>query len=413
MLVNKSANTTWLTVHKICIVLVALCLQLTTSGIQAKEGLIPEPSFNEAPIPGAELSKQYLPALKGKRVGVIVNQTSMVKDQHLVDFLLANEINIRYIFAPEHGFRGDHDAGAVVDSSIDSKTGIEIVSIYGSNKRPEDKILENLDVLIFDIQDVGLRFYTYISSMHYMMEAAADNNLDFWVFDRPNPNGAFIDGPILEPEFKSFVGMHPIPVLHGLTVAELAQMIVGEGWLESENQLQLNLVKVANYHHQMPYDLPVKPSPNLPNSQSIALYPSLCFFEATPVSIGRGTPFPFQVIGYDKASKIHIGDFEFTPVPTAGAALNPKLMDVKLQGQDLRQTKVSGLELDYLIAWFEAFAAQQQEFFTRAAFFDKLAGTDKLRLKIAAGLSEKQIKQSWQQDLSKYKKMRDKYLLYP
>ncbi|TKB47557.1 DUF1343 domain-containing protein [Thalassotalea mangrovi] len=395
------------------ILLLAICLQLTTSGIQAREGLIPEPSSNKPLTLGAERIGQYLPALADKRVGVIVNQTSRVNNQHLVDFLLDNDIDIRFIFAPEHGFRGDYDAGAKVDSSVDSKTGIDIVSIYGSQKRPDDAILQQLDVLIFDIQDVGLRFYTYISSMHYMMEAAADNQLQFWVFDRPNPNGAWIDGPILEPEFTSFVGLHPIPVLHGLTVAELAQMIVGEGWLKTDKRLDLKLVEMQGYHHQMPYALPVKPSPNLPNSRSVALYPSLCFFEATPISIGRGTPFPFQVIGFEKDSGAHIGKFTFTPKSTPGAALYPKLQDTKLQGQDLRQSDVHGLQLSYLLEWHSTFKGKGIEFFQRPEFFDKLAGTNQLRMAIAAGKSEQQIRASWEESLTAYKQMRAKYLLYP
>ncbi|WP_394175864.1 exo-beta-N-acetylmuramidase NamZ family protein [Thalassotalea litorea] len=396
-----------------CIVVLTLCTPLTTSGVQAKEGLIPESSHTLMPIPGAERGHQYLSALKGKRVGVIVNQTSRVKDTHLVDFLLSNNIDVNFIFAPEHGFRGDHDAGAIVDSSVDPKTGIEILSIYGSSKRPDDATLTQLDVLIFDIQDVGLRFYTYISSMHYMMEAAADNGIEFWVFDRPNPNGAFVDGPILEPEFKSFVGMHPIPVLHGLTVAELARMIVGEGWLESDNPLPLHVVKVANYKHTMAYHLPVRPSPNLPNSQSIALYPSLCFFEATPISIGRGTPFPFQVIGYKRDSDATIGDFNFTPHATPGASLTPKLQNIPLRGQDLRHADIRGLQLNSLIEWHQKFSENDLVFFERADFFDKLAGTKSLRLAIEAGLSEEQIKQSWQQGLEQYRRIRKKYLIYP
>ncbi|TLU67372.1 DUF1343 domain-containing protein [Thalassotalea litorea] len=412
MLEIRCHTSTILRLKTIGILLIAICYPLTTSVIQAKEVVIPAPSVSIHPITGAEQSDRYLPALKNKRVGVIVNQTSRVRDQHLVDFLVKNDVQVRFIFAPEHGFRGDHDAGAKVDSSIDSQTGIEIVSIYGNNKRPGDEVFAELDALIFDIQDVGLRFYTYISSMHYMMEAAADNGVEFWVFDRPNPNGAYVDGPILEPEFTSFVGMHPIPILHGLTVAELAQMILGEGWLESEKDLSLKVVDVANYKRSTPYNLPVKPSPNLPNAQSIGLYPSLCFFEATPISIGRGTPFPFQVVGYKAGSKAVLGEFNFTPISTPGAAINPKLKNVPLQGMDLRKANIRGLQLTLLINWYQKFTAENLEFFERADFFDKLAGTDQLRLAIEAGQSEAQIKQSWKVELEQYKQMRQQYLLY-
>ncbi|MCP4061340.1 MAG: DUF1343 domain-containing protein, partial [Pseudoalteromonas sp.] len=250
------------------------------------------------PIVGAAQYKHYLPQLQNKRVGLVVNQTSLVENTHLVDALLTKNITITKIFAPEHGFRGDHDAGAHVKNAVDSKTGIPLISIYGKNKKPSAEALSEVDVIIFDIQDVGVRFYTYISSMHYMMEAAAEQGIEFIVLDRPNPNIAYVDGPILERQFKSFVGMHPIPVLHGMTVGELAKMIKGESWINKAADLKLTVIPVDHYTRSTSYNLPVKPSPNLPNDQSIALYPSLCFFESTPVSIGRGTDFAFQVIGY-------------------------------------------------------------------------------------------------------------------
>ncbi len=358
---------------------------------------------------GAANFKAYVPTLKGKRVGLVVNQTSVVNGQHLVDALLEKDIKVGKIFAPEHGFRGDHDAGAHVKSTVDTKTGIDVVSIYGSNKKPSPEILADLDVIIFDIQDVGVRFYTYISSMHYMMEAAAENGKAFIVLDRPNPNIAYVDGPILDSQFRSFVGMHEIPVLHGMTVAELAQMIKGEGWINNAAELQLSVVPVAHYERTMAYDLPVKPSPNLPNAQSIQLYPSLCFFEATPITVGRGTDFPFQVIGY---SPVKLGEFSFTPRAIKGASMHPKFKGVEVFGQDLRDSSIHGLDLSLFILVYQKLSETKQPFFERADFMDKLAGTDKLRLAIEAGQTEQQIKQSWQADLSAFKRKRTPYLLY-
>lgn len=359
---------------------------------------------------GASQSELYMPMLKGKKVGLVVNQTSRVANQHLVDYLQAQGVDIRFVFAPEHGFRGDHDAGAHVDNAIDQATGIPVISIYGKNKKPDPFLMQQLDVVIFDIQDVGVRFYTFISSMHYMMDAAADAGIKFIVFDRPNPNGKFVDGPILEPQFRSFVGMHPIPVLHGMTLGEMAQMIKGEHWLDSDKTLDLSVIPVAHYRREMDYSLPVKPSPNLPNDQSIQLYPSLCFFEATPVSIGRGTDFPFQVIGHDQ---IHVGSFEFSPRSIAGAASHPKLEGKQALGQDLRSSDIEGLDLAPLLAWSKAFTDKGQTFFTRADFMDKLAGTDKLRLAIEQGTSVEALHQQWQSGIDKFRQQRKPYLIYP
>ncbi|MDX2367199.1 MAG: DUF1343 domain-containing protein [Colwellia sp.] len=360
-------------------------------------------------ILGAEQLTYYLPMLTDKRVGLVVNQTSQVANKHLVDELIANHVQVQTIFAPEHGFRGDHDAGEKFSSSVDEKTGIPLISIYGKNRKPSAEVMSNLDVIIFDIQDVGVRFYTYISSMHYMMEAASDAGVSFIVLDRPNPNGAFVDGPMLESEFTSFVGMHKIPLIHGMTVAELALMFKGEGWLNSTNDLNLTVVSMKNYQRSMAYSLPIKPSPNLPNDVAINLYPSLGFFEATPVSIGRGTDFPFQVIGHDKVS---LGDFEFMPISTPGAASTPKLMNKSLVGQDLRQRNIKGIDLSFIITWHQAFQVTKTKFFTRADFMDKLSGTDKLRKAIVAGKTQQEIKQSWQQGLLKFKGLRKPYLLY-
>lgn len=366
---------------------------------------------------GAEQMADYLPLLKNKRVGLVVNQTSMVGNSHLVDALIEQQIDVRTIFAPEHGFRGNYDAGEKFNSSTDTKTGIPLVSIYGKSRKPSLDQVNKLDVIIFDIQDVGVRFYTYISSMHYMMEIAAEADITFIVFDRPNPNGAFVDGPILEPEFTSFVGMHKIPLLHGMTVGELALMFKGEQWLNtqqrsqhtSQNPLKLKVISLKNYARTMKYSLPVKPSPNLPNDTAINLYPSLGFFEATPVSIGRGTHFPFQVIGHNKVS---LGQFAFMPISTHGAATSPKLMNVPLLGQDLRSSDIRGLDLGFIIQWYKAFKARNIAFFTRPDFMDKLSGTDKLRKAIEEGKTEQEIKASWQKSLAEFKQLRAPYLLY-
>ncbi|MGE6811534.1 MULTISPECIES: exo-beta-N-acetylmuramidase NamZ family protein [unclassified Pseudoalteromonas] len=360
-------------------------------------------------VVGAKQYAKYLPQLKNKRVGLVVNQTSTVGKTHLVDSLLAKNVNITKIFAPEHGFRGDHDAGAHVKNTVDSKTGIPLISIYGNNKKPSAEVLADVDVMIFDIQDVGVRFYTYISSMHYMMEAAAEQGIEFLVLDRPNPNIAYVDGPILEPQFKSFVGMHPIPIVHGMTVGELANMIKGEGWINQAAVLELNVIPVTGYTRATSYSLPIKPSPNLPNDTAISLYPSLCFFEATPISIGRGTDFAFQVIGY---SPIALGEFNFTPRAIKGAALNPKFKNQTVQGLDLRQATTKGLDLSYLISAYKQLNNNNITFFERADFMDKLAGTDKLRLAIEAGQSAQQIKQTWQAGLMQFKQQRAPYLLY-
>lgn len=362
---------------------------------------------------GAEQTKVYLPLLKDKQVGLVVNQTSRAGKQHLVDLLLENQIRVQRIFAPEHGFRGDHDAGAKVDSGKDSKTGIELYSIYGNTRKPEPEALADLDMIVFDIQDVGVRFYTYISSMHYMMEAAAEAEIPFVVLDRPNPNGDYVDGPVLEPQFQSFVGMHPIPLVHGMTVGELAQMIKGEGWLETEKQLELTVIPVAGYHRDMRYPLPLKPSPNLPNYTAIRHYPSLAFFEPTVVSIGRGTDFPFQVIGHDRIYLSEGEAFSFTPRSIPGASTHPKFEDTEIKGMDLRNELAQGLNLGYLLAWYQAFTRLQQPFFTSESFFDKLAGTDKLRKAMLAGETEVQIRAGWQADLDAFAKARAPYLLYP
>ncbi|MBR0570997.1 DUF1343 domain-containing protein [Microvirga sp. STS03] len=356
---------------------------------------------------GAEQLDLYLPKLQGKRVGMVVNQTSIVGESHLVDTLLSRGVKITTIFAPEHGFRGEADAGAYVKDAKDTKTGLPIISLYGKNKKPLPEQLTNVDVLIFDIQDVGARFYTYISTMHYVMEAAAEQNKEVLILDRPNPNGNYIDGPVLEPEHRSFVGMHPIPIVHGLTVGELANMINGEKWLEGQRQAKITVIPVANYNHSLPYSLPVKPSPNLPNQQAIILYPSLCLFEGTNVSVGRGTPTPFQVIG---SPNYKFKDFSFTPVSTPGAT-EPPYKNQVCYGKNLTDPATAQpFTLAYLIDFYKN-SAQQDKFFNN--FFENLAGTSELRKQIVAGKTEAEIRASWEPALANYKTLRKKYLLYP
>lgn len=369
---------------------------------------------------GSENIHLYLESLKGKRVGLVVNQTSLLfhhnipQNQqtpiHLVDFLIAQNIDVKVLFAPEHGIRGNKGAGEDIESGKDADTLVSIQSIYGSNKTPPDSVMKSLDVIVFDIQDVGTRFYTYISSMHYMMEAAAKHQVEFIVLDRPNPNGEFVDGPVLDMAFQSFVGMHPIPVLHGLTVGELAQMIKGEKWIENAQDLSLNVIPMTNYYKSYPYPLPVAPSPNLPNYQAIRLYASLCFFEPTAVSLGRGTDFPFQVLGHDT---VLMGNFSFTPISKPYAAPKPKLMDTILSGVDLRESKIEGLDLSLFLEYYQAFKKNDKAFYTSTSYMDKLAGTDALRKSIDAGMSIEEIKQSWQADLAQYNEMKKAYLLYP
>lgn len=360
--------------------------------------------------PAAACMDDYLHLLKNKRVGILVNHSSLVNETHLLDTLLSSGISVKMIFAPEHGFRGEHDAGEEVKSDIDAKTGLPIVSLYGKNKKPSAEQLKNLDIVVFDIQDVGVRFYTYISSMHYMMEACAAESLKLLVLDRPNPNGDYFDGPILKEEFKSFVGMHPIPIVHGLTVGELAGMINGEGWLKDGVKCDLQVVKVKNWNHSQPYHLPVKPSPNLPNYISLRLYPSLCFFEASKVSVGRGTYFPFQVIGYPDSTA---GEFTFTPVSIPGMSKQPIQQDKKCYGIDLREASPDHrFSLSYFISFYTKFG-KNDGFGLNKRWFNLLAGDGQVLQDIQAGLTEEQIKQKWQPELQAYEKLRDKYLLYP
>lgn len=362
---------------------------------------------------GADNYTAYLPLLKNKKVGIVTNQTGILSNQtHLVDFLLEEKVNLQKIYAPEHGFRGTADAGELIKDGKDTKTGLPIISLYGNNKKPKPEQLTGIDILIFDLQDVGARFYTYISSLHYSMEACAENNIQLIVFDRPNPNGSIVDGPILEKEFTSFVGMHPIPTLHGMTIGEYAQMINGEKWLNPSTSsgqtilCDLTVIPCLNYKREMPYSLPVKPSPNLPNDQAINLYASLCLFEGTNVSSGRGTEKQFQIYGSPFLPK---SDFSFTPVSNFGSK-DPMNKGVLCYGEDLTTIpKVTKLELKWLIKAYQT-TSDKSKFFTD--FFTKLAGTKKLQQQIESGLSESDIRKSWENGLNAFKEMRKKYLIY-
>ena len=362
---------------------------------------------------GAERSSLYLPGLKGKNVALVVNPTSEVFGTHLVDFLLEKEVLITKVFAPEHGFRGVADAGEKVNDGVDSKTGLSIKSLYGKNKKPSAQDLEGIDIVIFDIQDVGVRFYTYISTMHYVMQACAENGVDFMVLDRPNPNGFYVAGPVLEIEEQSFVGMHTIPIVHGLTVGELAQMINNEGWLGNDLKCNLQVVLLTGWTHKDLYQLPIKPSPNLPNMTSVYLYPTLGLFEGTNVSAGRGTDFPFQTFG---SPFIKDSIFSYIPVPKEGAK-SPKHKSKKCFGMDLRNFTIDSFYVDpkiqlTFLTWAYQKTEIKGEFFLKNHFYGHLAGTPKLQIQIIEGRTESDIRKSWDLSLSAYKKIRKKYLLY-
>ena len=356
---------------------------------------------------GADNYTDYLPLLAGKKIGIVTNPTGILSNKtHLVDFLLDQKVALEKIFAPEHGFRGTADAGEHIVDGKDSQTGLPIISLYGENKKPKPEQLTNLDIIIFDIQDVGARFYTYISSLHYIMEACAEQKIEVIVLDRPNPNGNIIDGPTLEIKNTSFVGMHPIPLLHGMTIGEYAKMINGEKWLLNGIQCNLTVIPCLNYKREMTYSLPVKPSPNLPNDQSINLYASLCLFEGTNVSVGRGTEKQFQIYGSPFLPK---SKFKFTPKPNFGSK-DPVFKNQLCFGEDLSNIpKVKQLELKWLLKAFNK-TKEKSSFFN--AFFIKLTGTQKLQEQIEANLSEVEIRKSWQKGLNDFKEMRKKYLIY-
>jgi len=368
-------------------------------------------SDRRQPVPGASQIELYRELIEGRSVAVVANQTSMCGQNHLVDNLLSIGIDVRVIFSPEHGFRNLADAGETIENGIDANTGISLISIYGTHLKPSSEDLKGIDVVIFDIQDVGARFYTYISTLHYVLEACAENKVRCLVLDRPNPNGFYFDGNILDTAYSSFVGMHPVPVVHGMTIGEYARMINGEGWLEGGIKCDLSVIKCKNYDHKTHYTLPVKPSPNLPNQNSVYLYPSICFFEGTSLSLGRGTSFPFQVYG---SPELPDRGFSFTPESVPGAK-NPPLLGVKCYGTDLREAikmklvPKGELNLDWIISAYNDFP-QRDKFFT--PYFDVLAGGPILREQIQKGMTAKEIRASWKNGLESFGKIRGKYLLY-
>jgi uncharacterized protein YbbC (DUF1343 family) len=390
--------------------------------VYSKEELLKsEANYTLSSKTGADNFEAYLPLLKDKKIGVVTNQTGVVlsieykknnafdykKNQtHLVDFLLSKNINIQTIFAPEHGFRGTADAGEHVIDGKDAKTGLPIISLYGDNRKPKPEQLAGIDIVIFDLQDVGLRFYTYLSTLHYVMEACAENNIPLLILDRPNPNGNIVDGPILEKELTSFVGMHPVPVLYGMTIGEYGQMTNGEKWLQNGVQCKLTVIPCIYYNRKMNYSLPVKPSPNLPNDQAINLYASLCLFEGTNVSVGRGTEKQFQIYGSPFLPK---SDFSFVPKPNFGSK-EPMHIGEICYGEDLSAVaKVNRLELKWILKAYNE-TSDKSKFFNQ--FFTKLAGTKQLQQQIEAGTSEKEIRKSWEKGLNDFKEIRKKYLIY-
>ncbi len=362
---------------------------------------------------GAEQTEKYIPFLKDKKVAVVANHSTVINGTHLVDSLLALGIDVQKIFSPEHGFRGVADAGELVDDDIDIKTGLQVVSLYGSSKKPLAKDIENIDVVVFDLQDVGVRFYTYISTMHYVMEACAENKVEMLILDRPNPNGFYIGGPVLDSAYQSFVGMHPVPIVHGMTIAEFAKMVNGEGWLNNGLKCNLNFIACENYTHDSLYQISIPPSPNLQNMLAIYLYPSLGFFEGTALNVGRGTDFPFQVFG---SPELQNADFSYTPKSMNGSSKNPKHKNQKCYGVDLRNIDIEQLvalrkiNVEWLIFGYQN-STDKENFFN--SFFYNISGTSTLIKQIKEGFSAEKIRQSWEPGLEEFQKIREKYLIYP
>jgi len=377
-----------------------------------EQGRAKEQRTDSVILTGADQTDVYLSLLKGKTVGIVANQTSVVGHVHLVDSLLKVGINVKRVFGPEHGFRGNAEAGASIGNSIDERTGIPVVSLYGSHKKPTPDDLSGIDLMVFDIQDIGVRCYTYISTLTYIMESCAAAEIPLLVLDRPNPNGYYIDGPVLEPAEASFVGLHPVPLVYGLTIGEYATMVNGEGWLGKGIKCDLTVIKIKNYKHSSRYILPVKPSPNLPDMASIYLYPSLCLFEGTVVSVGRGTNMPFRVIGHPDLPD---NGFSFKPMPIKGVSDHPPLEGKTCFGKDLTAEaetikNFGHIELSWLV---ESFNALRKDGFFFNDYFVKLAGTPELRKQIEAGYSLSRISESWKEGINKYRLLRKKYLLYP
>ena len=378
-----------------------------TVNVASEKTKIQEKCFKTA----ADRPELYLPLLKNKTIAIVANQTSLLEDKtHLVDFLVKNNIKIKHIFAPEHGFRGTADAGEHVKNGIDTKTGLPIISLYGDNKKPKAEQMQGVDLVLFDIQDVGVRFYTYISTLTYVMEAAAENNVEVLVLDRPNPHDGYIDGPVLKEKWTSFVGLHKVPVVYGLTIGEYGKMVNGEKWLKNGMKAKYTLIPMLGYKKKEFHKISEKPSPNLPNDKSINLYPSLCFFEGTQVSVGRGTEFPFQVYGSPWLKNY---EFSFTPKPTSGAK-DPFLNGKLCFGENLRNYPEikEKLDLSFMINAYKNFDKKSQDFFLKNLWFDTLAGTDELRKQIIAGKSETEIRNSWKKDLQTFEKIRARYKIY-
>ncbi len=400
--------------HRLFTILFMGSLMLLHGAIRAQQT---NGKTNTTILTGADQLSRYLPLLKDANIAVFANQTAMIGKTHLVDTLLKAGVHISKIFSPEHGFRGDADAGEHVGSSTDPKTGIPIVSLYGSKRKPSAEDLAGVDVMLFDIQDVGVRFYTYISSLQEYIESAVTNHRPLIILDRPNPNGSYVDGPVLDKKFRSFVGMQPIPIVYGMTLGEYAGMLVGEQWLDSTantglKDLRLTIITCKNYTHHSRYDLPIKPSPNLPNAQAVALYPSLCLFEGTVVSLGRGTDKPFQQFGNPSFPK---DLYHFTPISLPGAK-NPPLLNQTCYGYDLSKidvAKTTGnkFSLQWLIKAYQL-SSDKDHFFLSGGFFNKLAGNDVLQQQLKDGRTEKEIIKSWEPALSRFKDIRKKYLLY-
>ncbi len=386
-------------------ILLTICLLSITVACNAQPKQPTTISMNEIRV-GASQMEEYLPLLKNKNVAVLANHSSLVNDKHLIDTLLSLNIKITKVFAPEHGFRGDKPDGTLIDNTKDSKTGLPVISMYGNNKTMPETLLDNVDVLLFDIQDVGVRFFTFISAMHYAMQACAAKGIPFIVLDRPNPNGMYVDGPVLDSAQQSYVGMHPIPVVHGLTVGELAMMINGEGWL-GDKTCNLTVIKAGNYDHGMNYNLPIKPSPNLPSDKSIILYPSLALFEGTVISVGRGTYEPFLQIGHPSLKEM---PHSFKPVSIPDMSSKPPLENQLCFGYSFKNIEAKPeFTLRYLLEFYVKFEDKDKFFLP---YFNKLIGNGITMKQIKQGMSESEIKASWEPDLSKYKQMRKKYLLY-
>jgi len=394
------------------IILILLAIAANSVYCQKPEVMKKQVSAKEIIVPGSYLTNEYLPALKGKKIGIVANNTSRINGIHLVDSLISLKVNVIKIFGPEHGFRGDQPDGKEIMNGKDPKTGIGVISLYGNHKKPTKADLQNIEIMIFDIQDVGVQFYTYISTLAYVMEACAENDIPLIVLDRPNPNGYYVDGPIMEPAFTSFVGLHPIPIVYGLTIGEYATMVNGEKWLKEGKQCSLTIIKCDNYTHNTRYQLPVRPSPNLQDMKAIYLYPSLCLFEGTVVSVGRGTDKPFKVFGHPQLSN---GSIIFLPEPIKGISEDPPLKGLLCSGhnveKDAEKIKKQGhLQLTWILDAYNDIGTKT-EFFN--PYFDKLAGNSKLRQQIIAGKSVAEIRKSWQPELDTFKKTRKKYLLYP